>query len=418
MTAELISVGTELLMGNILNSNAKYLAEKCAMLGLDLYYQVTVGDNHDRMLSAVRTALARSELVILTGGLGPTEDDLTKEVCAEAMGLELEEDPHTRRRLEEFFVNNIYKEIPDSNWRMALVPRGALVLDNANGMAPGLILEREGKTAILLPGPPGELHPMFERQVFPYLQGRGQAVLVSRMVKICGWGESQAEERLRDLIDRQSNPTLATYAIIGEVHLRVTAKAENEAQGQALLTPVLKEIRRRFGQAIYTEEEGVTLEMAVAALLEQKRLTLATAESCTGGGIAARLVNVPGISSVFMEGMVTYSNEAKRRLLGVRPETLALHGAVSEETAREMAAGGARNAGTDVCVAVTGLAGPGGGTEKKPVGLVYMACCVKGRVQVRGYQLKGSRETIREQSVMKALDLVRLCVLEYEGGQS
>ena len=202
MTAELISVGTEILMGNILNSNARYLAEKCASLGLDMYYQVTVGDNYDRMMAVVKTALDRSDIVIVTGGLGPTEDDLTKEVCAEAMGMELEEDPHTRACLEAYFKNNIYREIPENNWKMVTVPHGSIVLDNPNGMAPGLIMEKNGKTAILLPGPPNELYPLFEGQVFPYLEKRQNSQLVSHMVKICGYGESQVEDKI---LDRQTD---------------------------------------------------------------------------------------------------------------------------------------------------------------------------------------------------------------------
>ena len=210
MTVELISVGTEILMGNIVNSNTQFLAEKCAMLGFDLFFQVTVGDNYDRMMSVVRQGLSRSDILILTGGLGPTEDDLTKEVCADAFGVPLEEDAHTREHLTEFFRNNIYRHIPENNWKMATVPRGAVVLDNANGMAPGLILEKDGKTVILLPGPPNELYPMFNGQVFPYLQQKQNAVLVSSMVKICGYGESQVEDMLLDLIDAQTNPTIAT----------------------------------------------------------------------------------------------------------------------------------------------------------------------------------------------------------------
>ena len=283
MRVELVSVGTEILMGNILNTNTQYLAEKCAMLGFDLYYQVTVGDNFERMLSVIQTALDRSDIVILTGGLGPTEDDLTKEACAQVMGMELVEDPNTRAHLEAFFKNNVFKTIPENNWKMATVPQGAIVLDNSNGMAPGLILEKEGKTAILLPGPPNELYPLFEEQVFPYLQKRQQCVFLSSMVKICGYGESQVEDMLLDIIDRQINPTIATYAKTGEVHLRLTAKAENEAQGNALIAPVLEEIRGRFGDAIYTTDEHVTLEMAVADLLLRNKLTITTAESCTGG---------------------------------------------------------------------------------------------------------------------------------------
>lgn len=417
MVVELISVGTELLMGNILNTNTQYLAEKCALLGLDQYYQVTVGDNYSRMMETIKRALDRSDLVILTGGLGPTEDDLTKEVCAEAMGMEMEEDPHTRKRLEQFFVNNIYTDIPDNNWKMAMIPRGAIVLDNPNGMAPGLILEKNGKTAILLPGPPNELYPLFEGQVVPYLERLRQSVLVSRMVKICGYGESQAEDKLLDLIDSQTNPTIATYAKTSEVHIRITARAKDRAEGEALAAPVIREIKARFGNAVYTTDEKTSLEMAVASLLKKNRLTMAAAESCTGGMVAARMVNVSGVSDVFMQGMVTYSNEAKMRLLGVKKETLASYGAVSEETAVQMAEGGAAAACTDVCVAVTGIAGPEGGTPEKPVGLVYMACCVKGKTTVKRCQFKGNRAKIREQSAAKALDLVRLCVLEYENSR-
>ncbi|HJB06538.1 MAG TPA: competence/damage-inducible protein A [Candidatus Enterocloster faecavium] len=416
MTVELISVGTEILMGNILNSNARYLAEKCAMLGFNMYFQVTVGDNFGRLQSVIRTALDRSDLVILTGGLGPTEDDLTKEACAAVMGVPLVEDAHTKALIEAYFRNNIYREIPQNNWKMTTVPEGALVLDNHNGMAPGLIVEKNGKTAILLPGPPGELYPLFEEQVMPYLQKLRSCVLLSKTMKICGHGESQVESRLLDLIDAQTNPTIATYAKVGEVHVRLTASAADNESAEALLEPVAEEIRRRFGTSIYTEEEGVTLEAALVKLLTEKKLTISTAESCTGGMVSARLVNVPGASQVFMQGMATYSNEAKMRLLGVRQETLKEYGAVSAQTAREMAAGGAKAARTDVCVSITGLAGPGGGSPQKPVGLVFMACCLKGQVKAERWQFKGNREKIREQSVMKALDLVRRCVLEFSDG--
>lgn len=413
MIAELISVGTELLMGNIVNSNARFLAEKCALLGFDLYYQVTVGDNEGRLRSAIETALERSDLILLTGGLGPTEDDLTKEVCAQVMNMELEEDPGTRAHLEAYFANHKPRTISENNWKMALVPKGALVLENHNGMAPGLILSQNGKTAILLPGPPGELYPLFNDQVYPRLLKDRQSVLRSNMVKICGYGESQAEDMLLDLIDSQVNPTIATYAKTGEVHIRITAMGKDQNEAECLIRPVLEEVVRRFGEGVYTTEEQVSLEMAVVDLLRRNKLTISTAESCSGGMISARLVNVSGASQVFMEGMVTYSNEAKRRLLGVKEETLAAHDAVSEETAAEMAAGGALMSRTDVCVAVTGLAGPGGGTAGKPVGLVYIACFLKGRVVCREYHFSGSRETIREQSTVKALDMVRRCILDY-----
>ncbi len=415
MIVELISVGTELLLGNIVNTNARFLAEKCALLGLSMYNQVVVGDNRERLADAVKTALSRSDLVILTGGLGPTEDDLTKETCAEAMGYGLVEDAHTRARIEEYFKNSIFKEITDNNWKQAMVPEGAIVLDNNNGTAPGLILEKDGKRAVLLPGPPNEMIPLFQGQVEPYLQKLRPELIVSRMVKICGKGESQVEDELLDLIDKQTNPTIATYAKTGEVHVRVTASAPNEETAERLIKPVVKEIKRRFGMAVYSIREEETLEMAVVRLLKKYDLTVATAESCTGGLVAGRIVNVPGASDVFREGFITYSNKAKRKHLDVSKNTIKKYGAVSKETAREMAVGGVFATDSDICVAITGLAGPGGGTEEKPVGLVYMACCLGDNVTVEKYRFKGNREKIREQSVVRALDLVRRTILQTYG---
>ncbi len=412
MTAELISVGTELLLGNIVNTNARYLAEKCAQLGLSMYYQSVVGDNRERLSQMLRTALGRSDIVILTGGLGPTEDDLTKETCAEVMGLPLLEDPHTKDRIKEYFKNSAWKAIPGNNWKQAMVPSGAVVLDNDNGTAPGLIVEQEGKRAVLLPGPPNELYPLFQQKVYPYLKKLQPERLVTQMVKVCGLGESQVEEKVLDLIDAQTNPTIATYAKTGEVHLRVTARAKSEEEADKLLKPVIKEIKKRLGSAVYTTREEETLEMTVVRLLKKYELTVTTAESCTGGLVAGRLVNVPGASEVFREGFVTYSNKAKRKLLDVNKATLKKFGAVSKETAKEMATGGVFATDADVCIAVTGLAGPEGGTEEKPVGLVYMACYAKGKVTVEKHQLKGDRNKVREQSVVKALDLLRRSILE------
>ncbi len=412
MTAELISVGTEILLGNIVNTNAQYLAEQCALLGLSLYRQTAVGDNEERLAEALRAAFERADIVILSGGLGPTEDDITRETCAKVMEMQLEPDPHSRERIEEYFKNSRHKEIPDSNWRQAMVPRGAVVLDNDNGTAPGLIMEKNGKTAILLPGPPGELRPMFKEKVFPYLQKRQPEVIVSRMVKICGVGESKVESQLLDLIDRQTDPTIATYAKVGEVHLRITARAADRDEAEKRIRPVVKEIRRRFGTAVYSVHEEETLEMAVVRLLKKYELTVTTAESCTGGLLAGRIVNVPGASEVFRQGLVTYSNKAKRKLLDVNKATLKKYGAVSKETAKEMATGGVFASGADACVAVTGIAGPDGGTEEKPVGLVFIGCYIKGRVTVEKYQFKGDREKVREQSVVRALDLLRRCILE------
>ena len=252
MTAELISVGTELLLGNIVNTNAAFLARECAGLGLSVYYQTTVGDNPQRLEAAVRQALSRSDVVILSGGLGPTQDDLTKEIAASVFGSALKEDAHTRERIQAYFDARGAKEIAENNWKQAMVPEGALVLDNENGTAPGLILEKEGKTAVLLPGPPGELIPMFRKAVYPYLHRKQPEIIVSEMVKLCGIGESRAEQMIADLIEKQNNPTIATYAKTGEVHLRVTARAADREAAELLIKPVLQELQVRFGEFIYT----------------------------------------------------------------------------------------------------------------------------------------------------------------------
>lgn len=412
MVVELLSVGTELLMGSIVNTNAQFLAERCARLGVSVFCQTVVGDNPGRLREAVDTAVSRSDMVILTGGLGPTEDDLTKEICAQAFGWPLVEDGHTRERIQGFFKNSIYKVIPENNWKQAMIPQGALVLDNDNGTAPGLIMEKDEKRLILLPGPPNEMIPLFNNQVEPYLRKLRPGFLVTRMVKVCGVGESQVEDMLLDLIDGQSNPTIATYAKTGEVHVRVTASASDEETGDKLIKPVVKEIKKRLGRAVYSVREEETLEMTLVRLLKKHELTVATAESCTGGLVASRIVNVSGASDVFKEGFVTYSNKAKRKHLDVSKGTLKKYGAVSSQTAREMAIGGAFATDSDVCVSVTGIAGPDGGTEEKPVGLVYMACCFKDKVTVEKYQFKGNRDKVREHAAVRALDLVRRTVLE------
>lgn len=413
MVVELISVGTELLLGNIVNTNAQYLAEKCASLGLSMYHQSVVGDNKERMTEAIAAACKRSDIVILTGGLGPTEDDMTKEVCAEVMGFELQEDAHTRERIESYFKNGVYKKIPGNNWKQAMVPVGAKVLDNDNGTAPGLIMEKDGRTAILLPGPPNELCPLFEQKVYPYLQNLQPEMIVSRMVKICGYGESQVEEMILDLIDSQTNPTIATYAKTGEVNIRITARVKSEEEADQKIKPIVKELKKRFGHGVYTTKEQETLEMAVVRLLRKYELTVTTAESCTGGLLAGRIVNVPGTSEVYREGFVTYSNKAKRKHLDVNKATIKKYGAVSKEVAKEMATGGAFATDSDLCVAITGIAGPDGGTDEKPVGLVYISCYCKDKVTVEKYQFRGDRMKVREQAVVKALDLLRRTILEH-----
>lgn len=412
MTVELICVGTEILLGNIVNTNAAYLAEKCAGLGLSCYFQSVVGDNEERLTGVLSDAISRSDIVILSGGLGPTEDDLTKEVAAKVCGRELHADDHSMERIAEYFA---HKDIipTDNNWKQAMVPDGSIVMDNHNGTAPGIIIEAENYKVILLPGPPGELIPMFEESVIPYLNKLTPGVICSQTVKICGVSESKAETMVKDMIDSQTNPTIATYAKTGEVHIRVTASASDRKQAGKLIKPVVKELKSRFGYDIYTTEEDVTLEKAVVELLLANDLTVTCAESCTGGMLSARLINVPGVSGVYKSGLVTYSNKAKRLLLNVKKTTLQKHGAVSSQTAEQMAKGAAMLSKADVAVSLTGIAGPDGGTEEKPVGLVYIACSVKGTVTVKEYHFQGNRTKVREAATTAALILMRNCILEY-----
>ena len=416
MIAEIVTVGTEILLGNIVNTNSAYLAVECANLGLTVYYQSVVGDNEERMKAVIRTALDRSDVVILTGGLGPTEDDLTKEVTAEVMGMPLVEDAHSKERIErymkEYKKNNSQRRITSNNYKQALIPEGALVLDNHNGTAPWLILEKDGKIAILLPGPPVELNPMFTEEVYPYLRKKQPEIIYSQVVKICGIGESQVAEDIQDMIQAQTNPTIAPYAKVGEVHLRITAKASEEKEGKKLIKPVVRELKRRFGRNIFATEAEKTLEEAVVDMLRDQQLTLALAESCTGGEIAARIVNVPGASQVFTHGFVTYSNRAKRKCLGVKKATLKLEGAVSAKCAKEMAKGGCNAAEADICLSITGLAGPDGGTKETPVGTVFMGCCYNGKVVTREFHFTGNRTKIRQQATAHALAFLRECMME------
>lgn len=412
MTVEIICVGTELLLGNIVNTNAAYLAEKCAELGLSCYFQSVVGDNEERLTMVLKSAMERSDIVILSGGLGPTEDDLTKEVAAKVCEKKLSVDDHSMERIAEYFAERDIKPT-ENNWKQAMIPEGAIALDNDNGTAPGVIIETDSVKVILLPGPPDELIPMFEASVAPYLSQLTPGVICSQTVKICGASESQVETELKDLIDSQTNPTIATYAKTGEVHIRVTASADNEKAAEKLLKPVVKELQERFGQKVYTTDVNVTLEKAVVDLLQERKRTITCAESCTGGMLSARIINVPGVSDVYKAGFVTYSNKSKRKLLGVKKSTLEKYGAVSEQTAKEMVKGAMAAAKADVAVALTGIAGPDGGTKEKPVGLVYIGCKVGDKVTVKEFHFKGNRAKVREAATSAALTLVRKCVLEY-----
>lgn len=411
MVIELISVGTEILLGNITNTNARYLAEECAVLGLSNYYQVTVGDNEERLAAAVKTALDRSDIVLLTGGLGPTEDDLTRETVAKVLGREMKEVLEIHRHIEVYFERMGAKKPPENNWRQAMVIEGAQIVENHNGTAPGMIVDAgDNKRIILMPGPPEELKMMFEESIAPYLSGLNHQVICSKTVKICGMGESRVAEAVSDLIDAQTNPTIGTYAKGGEVHLRITASGEDYKTARKSIKPIVKELKSRFGEKVYTTRESETLEQHVIGLLKRKKMTVTAAESCTGGLFASTLINVPGASEVLGESYITYSNEAKHKILGVKNKTLRNEGAVSEKCAEEMAKGAAKAANARAAVSITGIAGPDGGTDEKPVGLVYIGCYIDGRTWVKSYHMNGDRQKIREVTVKRALDMLRRCI--------
>ncbi len=409
MTVELISVGTEILLGNIVNTNSAFLSKECAALGLSMYTQTVVGDNDERLARVYREAIDRSDIVILGGGLGPTEDDLTKETVCNVLGLELVEDVQARDNMEKILVNLGYKPT-ENNYKQALVPRDCKVLYNSNGTAPGIIIEKDGHHTILLPGPPTELIPMFNEQVKPYLAGLSNDVLYSVTIKECGIGESLLETKLIDLIDAQTNPTIATYAKTGCSQVRVTARASSEDEAKDMVKPVVKEIKNRLGDAVYTTDEDLNLEDVVIKLLKKYDLKISVAESCTGGLVSAKLINVSGASQVFTHGFITYSNKAKRKVLDVNRDTLKKYSAVSKEVAKEMAKGCLVTADSDVAVAVTGYAGPED-TKEEPKGLVYIACTVKDKVIVEKFHFSGSRAKIRESAAIKALDMVRTAII-------
>jgi nicotinamide-nucleotide amidase len=410
MKAEIIAIGTEILLGDIVNSNAQYLAQELAALGIDMYYQQVVGDNEKRIVHAFDEAYSRSDIIITTGGLGPTDDDLTKEVAAKYFNKELLLDEESIEKIKGYFKFR-QRKMTENNLKQGLIPEGAIIISNNNGTAPGVIIEENNKIMIILPGPPKEMKPMFEETVKPYLQKKADSVLVSKMIKILGIGESAVAEEVKDLMDAQTNPTIAPYAKEVGVMLRVTAKAESQEEALKLISPIEEEIKERLGDNVYATED-IAIEDVVAKLLIEKKLTISTAESCTGGMIAGTLINYPGISEVFLEGAVTYSNEAKHKRLGVKNETLDKYGAVSEETAREMAIGIANTAGTDVSIVTTGIAGPDGGTEEKPVGLVFIGVYVQGQVIVQKHIYNGNRSRVRLQATITGLDMLRRILIK------
>jgi nicotinamide-nucleotide amidase len=407
MVAEIISVGTELLLGQITDTNASYLGRTLAGLGIDLYYKSTVGDNEGRVLETLRRARDRADLILTSGGLGPTEDDLTKECVAQAFEEELVMDEPALAHLRAFFARRGV-HMPERNVKQALIYRNGRTIDNPNGTAPGALLEKGGKIVISLPGPPNEMVPMVENHVVPLLTERlsgARQYLVTRVFRMIGIGEGSVDEQVQDLL-HTTNPTLAPLAHTGEVHLRAGAKASSVEEAEALLRPLEEELRRRLGRFIYGLDK-TTLEEAVVRDLIQRGQTLACAESCTGGQLGGRLTAIPGSSAAFLGGVISYSNEAKVQLLGVSRDLLEAHGAVSAEVAQAMAVGARERLGADIGVSITGVAGPEGGTAEKPVGLVYVGLATASGVTARQNQFIGIREDVRRRSTQVALQMIR-----------
>lgn len=412
MKAEIITVGTEILLGDILNTNCRYLSRELATMGIEMYYQITVGDNEKRLLKTIEESLSRSDIVICTGGLGPTEDDITKEVCAKYFGYELHlHKPSLDAMLKRF--KNLNRKPTKNNEKQAYFPKEAYILKNDNGTAPGCIMKKNGKMIIVLPGPPSEMEPMFENYVKPYLSKITDDVIESEVLRIIGVGESKVENDILDIIDTQTNPTIATYAKGYECTLRITAKAKTIDEAKNLIKPIEYKIQKRFNESLYAKGE-TSIEEVVAKMLVDRNLKIAVAESCTGGKVSAELINYPGISSVFMEGCVTYSNEAKMKSLGVKKETLNVFGAVSSQCAEEMAIGVAARYNTNIGISTTGIAGPDGGTDEKPVGLVYFGIYINGKVISKKYIFNGNRQAIRERATKILLNDLRLELLKLE----
>ncbi len=411
-SAEIITIGTEMLLGDLVDTNTAWLSSHLAALGVAIYRHTTVGDNRQRITAALLEAAARADLVITTGGLGPTSDDLTNECLAVAAGREMVEYPEAREHVDEMF-KRFGRKPTTSNYKQALFPEGSQLIPNPAGTAMGAMLELDGSLVATFPGVPTEMKAMFEDTLEPLIRERTEGAIVSRTLWFAGMGESALAEKVQDLLDA-SDPTVAPLAGQGKVRLRITARAATPGEAEKKIEPVAEEILSRLGNYHFgTGSE--TIEGAVGRLLKEKGATLALAESCTGGLLAKRLTDMAGSSAYFSEGFVTYSNESKERLLGVPHETLVEHGAVSESVARAMAEGARKASGADYALSVTGVAGPDGGTEEKPVGLVFVGISDANGTAAEKVDLtawRRSRDAIRERSANRAFDLLRHRLLD------
>ena len=405
---ELISVGTEILLGDILNTDAQFLSIELAMLGISVIHQSTVGDNRERLLAQLKEAADRSDIIILSGGLGPTPDDLTKEVCCEFFGKKMFLHEPTVEKIKTYFSTK-GMEMAQNNLKQAMLPKDCVIFPNDNGTAPGMAIEKDGVHILVLPGPPRELKPMFRNCAVPYLMQFSDRIIVSHNIRTFGIGESLMAERVNDLFEAE-NPTVAPYAKDGEALLRVTAMARTKEEAENLCKPVINEIKSRLDGFVYGVDY-TCIEEAVIEKLKEKHMKVATAESCTGGLIAKRITDVPGASEVFDCGIISYANEIKHRVLGVSEDDLNKYGAVSEPVARQMAQGALKVSGADIAVSVTGIAGPDSDSTNKPVGLVYIGLADRDNVWVR--ELRTSRKDRsynRYVSASNALNMIRLYI--------
>ena len=407
MGTEIITVGTELLLGQIIDTNASWIAQRLAEAGIDLYYKTTVGDNAGRIEAALRQALSRADVLITTGGLGPTEDDLTRDVVAAVLGRPLHLDSDVLARIEQRFA---HRKIPmsENNRKQAMVPEGAEVLHNPNGTAPGLFLREGGRCVACMPGVPAEMKPMLTGQVIPQIREVFgiRSRIVSRVLKMCGISESKVDQAIGDYFREMRNPTIGILAHAGEIHVRLTCKGEDPAEITRMLDALEGKVRQRLGALVFGRDEE-KIEALVGQLLRARGATLAVAESCTGGLIASRLTDVAGSSDYFERGMVTYSTAAKQHLLGVPRELIGNSGVVSLDVVRVMADGVRRRSGTTFGLATTGIAGPSGGTSERPVGLVCVALAWEGGDIAREYRFHGGRELIKYRAAQMALEMLR-----------
>lgn len=405
MKAEIIAVGSELLLGQISNTNAQLISKALQGIGIDVFYHTCVGDNEERIKRVFKIAMERSDIIIFTGGLGPTTDDLTKETVASFLKLPLILDEPSLEKIKTYFEKR-GKSMTQNNYKQALIPKGAIPIANKNGTAPGVLLKHGEKIIVMLPGPPFEMEPMLKESIIPYLARLSQKTIYSRVLKFYGIGESLLEEKIKDLIVGQSNPTIAPLAKMGEVTLRITAKAQDLEMAEKMIKPIEERIKERVGEYLYGYDED-RIENIVAAILMSRKITISVAESCTGGLLANKLTNIPGISEVFDRGVVSYSNKSKQDLLYVKGESIERYGAVSEQVAKEMAEGIRVASGTDIGVSITGIAGPSGGTREKPVGLVYIGFADSNKTVVEKHLFTGDRTVIKERAAGAALHMIR-----------